>query len=113
MANVDLVPQELSHSSATTPSYTAVNAVDTYRFPNNGKTIIHFKKTGAGDATITVVTPAELRGQAVADPTHTVVATTGDKMLGTFPVDLYNDASGRVSFTSNEGTALTVAVVRV
>jgi hypothetical protein len=92
----------------------SLSASDTYTFPNDGKTFLHVKKSGAGSCTATIITPATLRGKSVTDTTVTIPASTGDKMIGPFPPDLYNDpATGLASVTFSEITGLTVAVLRL
>lgn len=92
----------------------SLSATDTYTFPNDGKTFLHCKKSGAGSCTGTVVTPATFRGKAIVDTTFTVPATTGDVMIGPFPPDLYSDpATGLVTVSFSEITGLTVAVIRL
>lgn len=119
MANVTLTVQEMSRSGIT-PSYTAsgasplLNIADTFKFNNTGKEFLHFKKTGAGDCTVTIQTPGTVDGLAVAERTVTIPATTGDKMIGPFPPGTYNDTSSTFSgFTLSEITGLSVAVVRM
>lgn len=93
--------------------FVAVATGNTYTVPNVRRMCLHFKKTGAGNATITMITPLTVQGEAVADPTITITATTGDTMvaLGKFP-DLFTDpATGLFSFTTDEGTGLTVAAI--
>lgn len=96
------------------PSYQgSLSASDTYTFPNDGRTMLHFKKSGAGACTVTIVTAAEFRGAAVADTTLTVPATTGDKMIGPFHPDKYSASDGLVTFSCSEITGLTVAAIRL
>lgn len=98
--------------SELNPSYEAIATGNTYTFPNNRRTILHLKKSGAGAATITFVTPATLSGLTVEDPTYIVDATTGDEMIAIGKLAaIYNDGNGLASFTTSEGTGLTGAVV--
>lgn len=100
-------------SSGLTPQYAAGSATDTYLIPNNGSVFLHIKKTGAGDCTVTVSTPNAVDSLAIADYTATVVATTGDKMIGPFQPVFYNDAAGQINVTFSEVTGLTFAVLRL
>ncbi len=110
MGDVTLTPQKAS-AAGVTPTRTSMATADTYIVRNGGNTLLAFIKTGAGEATITVQTPATLGGLAVAERTITVVATTGDVMAAGFAPAVYNDSSGDMRFTTNEETALTVAVI--
>lgn len=94
-------------------SFTAMNTSDTYKVRNNGRVLLHFKKTGAGAANITLETPKQVGGYAVADQVIVVPATTGDVMAAPTDKDLFNDANADVSFTTDEATGLTVAAVRI
>lgn len=106
--------QEITRtSSGLTPSYAPGSATETYLIPNNGRVFLHVKKTGAGDCTVTVPTPGTVDALAVTDYTATVVATTGDKMIGPFPMHHYNNAAGQISVTFSEVTDLTFAVIRL
>lgn len=100
-------------SSGLTPSYAAGSATDTYLIPNNGRVFLHVKKTGAGDCTVTVVTPNTTDTLALADYTATVLATVGDKMIGPFPMSIYNNSAGQIAVTFSEVTGLTFAVLRL
>lgn len=116
MANVDWTPQQLTGGSgaALTTSYNgSLSISDTYLFPNDGRTFLHAKKSGAGACTVTASTPANARGLAIADPTYTVPASTGDVIIGPFAPDLFNDANGKVSVTLSEITGLSVGVFRL
>jgi hypothetical protein len=88
---------------------------DTFTFSNDGNVFLHFEKTGAGACTVTVITPGTVAGGiAVADPTYTVPATTGDVMVGPFPPDVFNDpATGLVSFTMSDVVGMSVAAFRL
>lgn len=114
MADVRLTPQKITRTGIT-PSYTgSLSTSDTYLVRNDGKVFLHFKKTGAGDCTVTIQTPKKVDGLDVSERTVTVPATTGDKMIGVFPPLVYNDfGSQDLKFTLSEITGLTVAVLQV
>jgi hypothetical protein len=115
MADVPLATQQINASAnGLAPSYTgSLLTSNVYKVGHDERTFLHFKKTGAGACVVTVVTPATLRGAAVAETTFSVPATTGDVMFGPFPADLYRDALGQISFTLSEITGLSVAALRV
>lgn len=105
--------QEITDAGITPAYQGGLTTTDTYTFPNDGRVFLHFKKTGAGAATVTVVTPATNRGKAVADTAISVPATTGDVMAGPFPTDLYNSTTtGLVTLSASDIAGLTVAVLR-
>lgn len=109
MANTPVATQDAALGGLA-PVYTAPNAVDTFQIPNDGRTLLHVKKSGAGACTVTLQTPGTVRGQAIADPTVVVPATTGDRMIGPFPVDLFSDT---LNVTYSEATGLTHAAIHL
>jgi hypothetical protein len=91
-----------------------LNVADTYYVNNDGKTVFHFKKSGAGACTVTVDTPYTVDGLAIAQRTINVPATTGDVFCGPFPREIYNQPGTHdLKFTLSEITGLTCAAVRV
>lgn len=114
MADVPVVTQQIDSVDGTTTTYAGTLSItDTYKVPHDDRTFLHFKKSGAGACTVTVITPATLRGRAVSDATYTVPATTGDVMIGPFEADLFRGGDGKISFTLSEVTGLTMAALRV
>ncbi len=115
MADVVLTVQTVTRAGVA-PSYTAIDATDTYYVPNAaGRLFLHFKNTGA-IATITIDVTKQVEGESIVDPTISIPATTGDRMAGAFSV-LYEQASGthkgRLKFTNDVATGVTVAAVRL
>lgn len=109
MADVRLTPQDLD-TAGQAVTRTALATADTYQVLLNSRgTTINFRKTGAGAATITVVTPNTVDGLAIADRTIVVAATTGDVVARFFP-DHYANSDGDLEFTTDDETAITAAV---
>jgi hypothetical protein len=110
MADVRLTPQDLSTTGATT-TRTAISTGNTYkiRIPPGG-VVLNWRKTGAGTATITIQTPGTVDGLAIAERTVSVPATTGDVWGAYKKGQGYDDSSGDLNFTTDEGTGLTCAV---
>lgn len=113
MAIIPLTPLLLVQSGLTMAYTGGLTTTDTYTVRNNGRTFLHFKKTGAGICNVTVVTPGTVRGLAIADLVVAVPATTGDVMIGPFAADAFDDANHDVSLTLSDVTGLTVAVVQI
>lgn len=111
MADVDLTAEQITRVGINATDTGSLSTSDTYKVRNDGKTFLHFKKSGAGACTVTFVTPGTVDGLAVADRTVSVPATTGDVMVGPFPRRIYNDSDGELAFTLSEITGLTVAVL--
>ena len=115
MADVDLTVARIDRDGLT-PQYTAIDATDVYFAPRKeGRLILHFKNTGA-QATITFDITQTTDGVAHTDPTVTVPATTGDVMVGglgaVYEIEGGAD-SGKVKFTNNIATGVTVAALEV
>ena len=112
MADV-VVAVTLIDADGASEAFVAMATGNTYKVRNNGRTLIHLKKSGAGDANVTIQTPKQVAGLAVADPIAIVPATVGDVMVAPVNKDLFNDAVGDVNLTTDEGTGLTIAAVRL
>jgi hypothetical protein len=71
----------------------ALHASDGGMFVNNGATRVNVKNNGAGSHTVTFVTPATMRGFAVADKAFTVLP--GETLtVGPFATSTFNQSSG-------------------
>ena len=109
--NAESVQKVVKTGTSTTVINSGLVTSDTYTFSNDGRVFLHFTKTGAGSATITVTSQATVQGLAVANLTVTVPATTGDVFMGPFPTSIFNDSSGNVSFTISDTTGLGFSVL--
>lgn len=96
------------------PSYAAATGGgDT--FTPDGDTFLHVKNASGGAITVTIVTPrTDAWGNAIADNTVSVPATTGDRMIGPFPADSYADpTTGLASITYSAVTTLTIGAFKL
>lgn len=109
----DILTPTPAAQGGTTAAPTAMDAADTYIVRNNGRVLLHFVKTGAGAATITIQTPKTVNGLAVAEETVAVPATTGNVWAGPFNPNTFNDASGDMRFTTDEDTGITVEAIQI
>jgi len=113
MAEVTLTPQQ-SSVAGITPSYTgSLATTNTYNVKNPGNVLINWKKSAAVNCTVTIVTPGTVGGNAIADLTIVVAATTGNIIAGPFPPSIYNNGLGNLQFTCSDVDGLTVAVVQM
>lgn len=111
MADVRITPQKLLPTGVT-PAFTgSLLTTNVYVVRNTGRCMVEVKKSGAGACDVTIDTPGSVGGLAIAQQVVNVIATTGDKMIGPFPPNIYNDGSGDVRITFSEITGLTMAVV--
>lgn len=94
-----------------TPSYGAVTASDT--ITADDRLFLHVKNAGGSPDTVTLVdagtTPG---GSAATNPTVSVPATTGDRMIY-IPQSFVNPATGLVTITHSFTTSVTCALVRL
>ncbi len=116
MPVVNLATQKVGKpgGSELTASYTAIATANTYTFKNTRRTLLHIKKSGASVAVITFITPAAPGGFAVTDPTISVPATTGDEFVSCAALPaVFNAGDGLVTFSTDNETGLTAAVLEV
>jgi len=114
MADVLLATEQLVRGGLAAAYTGSLNGSDIYQVQNEGTTILHVKKSGAGVCTVTITTFGTVDGMAITDRTVSIPASTGDKFIGPFPTGVYNDpATGYLEFTVSDITGLTVAVLRL
>lgn len=90
-------------------TYSAVNSSDTFVPGNN--VYLHVKTVGTG-ATVTVVVPGTIYGQARAD-VATVLSTNVDRIFGPFVADLADPSTGVVTVSFSATTAITSALLQM
>lgn len=112
MARTTLSVQDTTLAGLT-PTYTAVDAANGMQFANDGNVILHFKNGGGGAITVTLQTPGKVSGVDIVDPTVTVPATNGDKMVRTLDPSVFNQADGNVYLDFNTGIGGTAAAIRI
>lgn len=110
-APTQLTVQQIARGGIT-PSLTAANTDGQY-FDNNGRCFLEVVNAGGDTLTLSIETPGVVDSLAIADREVAVVATTGNKMIGPFPTNIYNDASGRVNVSYSAVTDVTVGVFRL
>lgn len=115
MAQLRKAPEAVSPTglAATYHSDFTVGGSNTYLVRNDGKTVLHFKKSGVGDCDVTIITPNTVGGNAIADKVVTVPASTGDVFIGPFPPSIYNDSNGDLEFSLEEVTGFTGAIIKL
>lgn len=115
MADVVLTQKQVLRTGLT-PAYQGIDATDTYYLENQGKVFLHFLNTGGSPAVVTFDTEGQVDGLDLENPTVSVPATTGDRMIGPFPASWevkVGAQSGRIKFTQDQATGVTVMAVRV
>ena len=114
MAQLRKTPEDVVRSGliATYASDFTVVGSNTYIIRNNGKVLLHIKKSGAGACNLIITTPNTVDGLAVGDRTVVIPATTGDKFIGPFPPSIYNDGNGDMEISFSEVTGITGAILQ-
>jgi hypothetical protein len=109
-----LASQALNRAGLT-PSFAAATGGGDAFTPDNN-TFLRVKNASGSPITVTVVTPRTNRfGNAIADNTFSVPATTGDVLAGPFPAEEYADPanSGLTTITYSGVTSLTIAAIQI
>jgi hypothetical protein len=104
--------QVVRTGSGVTPTYNPTSAGGD-KFSPGASVWVHAKNTNASPRIITFATAGKLAEFDVADMTATIPATTGDKMLGPFPADIFAAADGLVAMTYDAPTNLSIAVLQL
>ncbi len=101
-------------------NYTLAAASVADNFANNGKTALIFVNGNASARTLTVAANDTTKsGYGDIDVPNTTVTIPGSGtnggrcMVGFFPQDRFNDVGGRVNYTLDNATDMTVAAVSV
>ncbi len=94
-----------------TPTYGAADAAGN-TVANDGNVFLHVKNSGV-ETTLTITTPGTVGGVAIADPTVTIPATTGDKMVGPFDPTIFNGSGGTVALAWSQVTGITIAAIKL
>lgn len=113
MADVRLTVQKCTPNGITPTNTGSLSVANTYQVRNDGKTFLHVINGGGTECNVTIDTPGNVGGLAIAQQTVAVPATTGDVMIGPFPPAIYNDPSGDLNVTFDFITSVTVATVQL
>ncbi len=95
-----------------TPVLAAANGDGSY-VANDGRIYLDVANSGT-EKTVTVDTPGQVDGLAIANLAVVIPATTGHKVIGPFPPDTYNQSDGTIKITfSPDVTGLTIGAFRL
>jgi len=99
MADVLLTVYDASRPAGVnvTDNDTAVTNADAFFVPNNGSVRL-IVTNAAGPNTVTVTTPGNVDGLAIAELTIALLASK-TYVLGPFPTSIYNNGQGQLRFT--------------
>lgn len=114
MARTALTVQTvITSGTGLAPSYATVdNANGNYFTWPGGRVFLHVKNTNAATRTLTIDAPQTIDGLAMADPTYTIAATTGDHLIGPLS-DKLVQTNGQVYLDWSAATNTTVAVIAI
>lgn len=108
-----LSPQTVT-KAGTTITYSTPASSDTIASASGVVQFLHVKNASGAPITVTLVdaglTPA---GSAATNPTVSVPATTGDKMIGPLPNSLASSSTGLITVTYSATTSVTAALISV
>jgi hypothetical protein len=111
----DLAIQDITNAGLT-PAYVAAAAGGDKIPGTDADTFIHVKNGGGSPITVTVVTPGTAPGSGglgIAD-VAVVVTNAQERMIGTFPAELYGNPAdfGKVAITYSGVTSVTIGAFR-
>jgi len=105
-----LLTTQVVTKAGVAPVYSAVNASDTITADTPGLWL-HVKNANAGACTVTLVDAGKTpSGSSAANPTVTVPASTGDRLIS-LPAELA-DATGLITVTYSPTASVTAGVFR-
>lgn len=109
MARTALVVQQITRLGLT-PTYGGVNA-DGHSLPNSGTEFFHVK-TGGTTCTVTVQTPGNVDGLAIADR-PVLIGTNSERFFGPYPPSIYNQqGAAEVYLDFSASTSVIIAAFR-
>ena len=101
-------------------NFTSASAATTDTFANEGRTFLVFINGNASARTLTIAAnDADKPGFgtiAIPDTTVTLPGSgtnSGRAIVGPFPPDRFNDSNGRVVYTLDDATGMTVAAIKL
>lgn len=91
------------------PSFSAAS-VGGDTFVNDGKTVLHVKNGGASEITV-MVNSQQPCNYGFDHDLQVAVPASGERIIGPFRQDRFNDANGQVVVTYSDTTSVTVAAI--
>lgn len=110
MPRTDLSPQQILRTGLN-PTFSAADGSNQNSFENNGQTYLHVKNGGGSSINVTIDTPGTVDGLAVGN-LIVAVPNGGERIIGPFPQNIYNQVDGKVYVDWSAVTSVTAAVLR-
>ncbi len=110
-ARAEVAVQQIARTGLN-PAYIPAVPADGHKFNNTGREFLHVKNGAVSPITVTIQTPGLVDGLAVAELT-VAVPNAGERMIGPFPTNIYNQAGNMVYVDYSSETSVTVAVLRL
>lgn len=112
MARTNITVQDIVIAGLA-PSYSTGDQPNGHDFTNDGRILLHVKNSGGSPCVVTALTPRKVSGVDISDPTVSIPATTGDRMIGPFDPATFNQADGRVYIDLSTDTGVTLAAIKL
>lgn len=111
MARTDLTVQQIARTGLNA-SFSSADGTNQNAFANDGRTYLHVKNGGGSSINVTVDTPGVVDGLAVGNLV-VAVPNGGERIIGPFPTNIYNQADGKVYVDWSAVTSVTAAAIRM
>lgn len=113
MADVERAAQKPTAAGAVPTAFEGLQAADTQLIDNKtGDVILRVVNGGAEATDVTIVTPGQVGGNAVADRVVTV-ANGATKLIGPFDPETYNNAKGQLQVQFSKVASVKLEVTKV
>jgi hypothetical protein len=103
----------VAKAAVSVATLTAVDGTDGNKFYANANTLLRVKNASGSEITVTIDVTRLVEGQAVADDTFTVAATSGDVIYSGFSDIFRQNDAGEVHVTFSSGTSVTAQVLQL
>lgn len=111
MATSTLAVSQIAYTG-TTLTMTTPGSTDGHTITNDGRTFIQIANASGGNLTVTVTSGGTIDGRAIGDDSI-VIANGATKLIGPWPVHLYNDTSGLVTVAFSTVSSVTCAAFKL
>lgn len=111
MARTALTVQQIVRTGLNA-TFAAADGTNQNQFANDGRTYLHVKNGGGSSINVTIDTPGSVDGLAVSNLV-VAVPNGGERIIGPFPTNIYNQTDGNVYVDWSAVTSVTAAAIRM